>query len=520
MKLAQKTFLYSILLSAIIVTMFVCYFALLFPSLYIEHIQRDNYERAVALQKQYLKDRSYENIEVKNPTGTLTADIPFSGNKIMIANNFMKGSITVTDADFLHVMEQFRSNMKNPEELGDGNTQTWFDVSLITNKLKTYEDSLASLPFSIKWESSGFTPDEWSTDVDFHLIEDNFYVMEAEVTQGETRYSTYLAVTVTENNIVLTFTSVAAPHMKDVMPVVIGSMPMIIVVIILLVLLLSQIFSKWIIIPIIRLSKHAENVRRVGNKEVLPITLKGNDEITSLGKNLNELYAKLRDSYKELEDNNKILSIENERQEVFLRSFSHQLKTPVSAALLLVQGMQEEIGKYKDTKLYLPKVKEQLISIQKIVEDIIYLNHCLDNAKTEEISIDTLVRSCVSNLEIPIAEKSLKLEITGNGETVSTSADVLKIIVDNLLSNAVFHTKEEEKIHIIHSSRQLRIINEGSCIPENILPHIFEPFVTNTDGHKGHGLGLYIVKYYAQYLNYEVTVKNTEKGVEADLYFI
>ncbi len=74
-----------------------------------------------------------------------------------------------------------------------------------------------------------------------------------------------------------------------------------------------------------------------------------------------------------------MLEEENERQEVFLRASSHQLKTPVAAAPLLVEGMMNEVGKYKDTKRYLPEVKKQLMAIRRIVEDILYLNHCVGN---------------------------------------------------------------------------------------------------------------------------------------------
>ena len=44
----------------------------------------------------------------------------------------------------------------------------------------------------------------------------------------------------------------------------------------------------------------------------------------------------------ELEEKNRELAEENERQEIFLRSSSHQLKTPIAAALLLVDGMLNE----------------------------------------------------------------------------------------------------------------------------------------------------------------------------------
>nr|WP_279289750.1 ATP-binding protein [Anaerocolumna cellulosilytica] len=91
----------------------------------------------------------------------------------------------------------------------------------------------------------------------------------------------------------------------------------------------------------------------------------------------------------------------------------------------------------------------------------------------------------------------------------------MKMIIDNLLNNAVFHTPDNGHIHIIQSVKKLQIINYGTSIPEKLLPHIFEPFVTSNNRQKGHGLGLYIVRYYAQCLKCEVSVHNINHGVEA-----
>lgn len=517
MKLAKKTFLYSILLSVIIVCMVVGYFIFLFPSLYVNHIRQNNLDSAVALQEQYVKERSYSGIKVKNPTGTITVDIPLAGNEITIVNKFIKGTVTFTDKDFIEILDKFRTYAKNPDQMKEGDN--WIDTSLLLEKVKAYRDNLTNLPFTVTWESTDSEKMVWDSDVKIHRISDDFYISEANVSQGESNYTNYLAMTVTNDSIVVSFLSVVTPEMKDVMPVVLQSLPMIVAVVFLLVLLLSQLFSKWIITPIIKLSRHAESVKRVNNLEIMPLALTGNDEITSLGRNLNALYEKLREHYKELEDRNTFLSKENERQEVFMRAFSHQLKTPIAAALLLVQGMYEEIGKYKDTKLFLPKVKEQLNSMQKIVEDILYLNHCSFNSKMETVLLDDLVSASVSNLEVPINERTLQVTMEGFAGVVKTDAEMLKMILDNLLSNAVTNTPQNGQIKIIKTDKKIQIINYGVTIKEEILPHIFEPFVSGNNKQKGHGLGLYIVKYYAQYLDCEVTVDNVENGVEAVVEF-
>ena len=92
-----------------------------------------------------------------------------------------------------------------------------------------------------------------------------------------------------------------------------------------------------------------------------------------------------------LKKKNNISSDQNKRQEVFLRASSHQLKTPVAASLLLVEGMIDEVGKYKDTKEYLPKVKIQLESMRKIIDELLDASKKQEEIRRNNIRIELLL---------------------------------------------------------------------------------------------------------------------------------
>lgn len=242
------------------------------------------------------------------------------------------------------------------------------------------------------------------------------------------------------------------------------------------------------------------------------------DEIGTLAKALNELYDKLRESYLELEGQNRLLEEENERQEVFMRASSHQLKTPVAAALLLVEGMINEVGKYKDTKAYLPEVKKQLLSMRKIVEDILDLNHHARNPEKETVAIEGMTKEVLKAYEVQRENRKLVLTIEGR-KNLQTDREMMKKIIDNLVSNSVQHTPEGERIEIKIDEESLCIRNYGSHIEEKLLANIFEPFVSSDTREKGKGLGLYVAAYYCRVLNCELHIKNFEGGVEACLIF-
>ncbi|MGB4661232.1 MAG: HAMP domain-containing sensor histidine kinase, partial [Mobilitalea sp.] len=255
------------------------------------------------------------------------------------------------------------------------------------------------------------------------------------------------------------------------------------------------------------------------NLKLEPIIITGHDEISSLGESLNKLYQRIQENYQELEIKNQCLAEENKRQEVFLRASSHQLKTPITAALLLVQGMISEVGKYKEVKIYLPQVKQQLQSMQKIVEDILYLNVCTQNLQMELLFVPELMEECMNSYHVQMEEKSLSIATEGWMQKLTTDRELLKIILDNLLSNAIYFTPEGGRIQISYEDYKLVIINYGITIEEELLPHIFDPFVTSVNKNKAHGLGLYVVSYYAKFIHCQVKIQNIDNGVMAELFF-
>lgn len=564
MGLRKKTFLYSVALAVIMIAFVIGYFVLMLPSLYVDYVMDSNLESVSAIQKGYMKERSYDNLTVKNPSSVYTMEIPNAGDEVYIAGKFFKLTVTVQDEELQELLDHVREMMTeagNLEELGnmagswtaDGEESVGErqESTVSTESLEDEEmpDSAEQEDFTAyfnQWQDKFkdvFTGQKLLSDeapikvrleqkeqnrgqvyhgeyAKVHASSGDSIVYEAGVSDGNYSYTTYVAMGRTQDALIVTVMPTMTPQMEEITPIVMGSLPMIIAVIFLLVLVSSGFFSGKIVNPIIRLANHAESAGMAEHFEPDESTFltDSKDEIGMLGRNLHELYGRLRDNYEELEHKNRLLEEENERQEVFLRASSHQLKTPIAAALLLVEGMINEVGKYKDTKAYLPEVKKQLLSMRKIVEDILYLNYRAENMQREQVTVETLAQELVGAYAVQAEAKGLQVTVSGSG-TADTDREMLKKIVDNLLSNAVSYTPEGQQIMMEISDAAFGITNYGVTIEDQLLPNVLEPFVSSDGGGKGKGLGLYVAAYYSRLMGYELKINNVANGVQAVLSF-
>ena len=84
MSLSKRTFIYSLIISAIVVSLMVLYFVLMFPALYVDYMKQVNYYSIKNIQEQFIKDDSYKNISSINPSQNITLKIPNEGDKIFV----------------------------------------------------------------------------------------------------------------------------------------------------------------------------------------------------------------------------------------------------------------------------------------------------------------------------------------------------------------------------------------------------------------------------------------------------
>ena len=106
-------------------------------------------------------------------------------------------------------------------------------------------------------------------------------------------------------------------------------------------------------------------------------------------------------------------------------------------------------------------------------------------------------------------------------ETIELKLDpyLIKRALNNLISNAIYYSKNEKNIQIILSKKknfvEISVKDEGRGIKENEINEIFKKYYTSQKKYSniGIGLGLYIVKRIVQAHQGQIKAKNNkDKG--------
>ncbi len=207
----------------------------------------------------------------------------------------------------------------------------------------------------------------------------------------------------------------------------------------------------------------------------------------------------------------------------FLSNMSHELRTPLVGMLGISEQLSHELeGKKKDLILMLNKSSVRLLDT---------LNTLLNYSKIDSEQVETNLAT-VQVIEFIREEMKLFEALAGKHGlfikedfkcaefATQTDKDLLKTIIDNLLSNAIRFTVEGGVFVGLEKSKtelKLSIRDTGIGIPKDKLSIIFQEFRQVSEGKgrnfEGTGLGLTIVKKYVDALNGSITVESElDKG--------
>ena len=132
---------------------------------------------------------------------------------------------------------------------------------------------------------------------------------------------------------------------------------------------------------------------------------------------------------------------------------SHELKTPLTTiregAELLAEGLADDAS--VDNELT-QIIRDNSLHLQKLIEDLLEFGKTQDSITTIRtdalVSLDGIVRSVVSDHILTLRSKQIVLELKLPEVNSRGDANKLRIVVDNLVTNAIKYTPVGEHIVI------------------------------------------------------------------------
>jgi signal transduction histidine kinase len=204
----------------------------------------------------------------------------------------------------------------------------------------------------------------------------------------------------------------------------------------------------------------------------------------------------------QLLERNDQLKKTNTELDRFVYSTSHDLRAPLTSLMGLI-NITSNTNDPSEFRKYLMMMKDRVHSLDKFIKDITdYSRNNRLEITHEKVKLVALAEEVWESLKFtPEAGRiSFHIDIP-EGIEVDSDKNRLKVIVSNLISNAIrYHDERKEQQYIrlhadVHEKAfYLKIEDNGQGIASEYHTKIFEMFYRANEQSKGSGLGLYIVK--------------------------
>ena len=258
-------------------------------------------------------------------------------------------------------------------------------------------------------------------------------------------------------------------------------------------------------------------------------------EINNLFDSFKHLLERIQYQIDEIEEKSQLLEHQNfdlkklnEELDRFLYSSAHDLKSPLSSILGLVDITRRESNDQKII-LYLDMMEKSVRKLEDYIKDIVsYAKNKNQELTITEIDLENQLNSVFEEFEFIEGAGRIDKKVLYKEEFPHCYTDVsrLKIILFNLLSNSFRYFDPEKPNSYIHiygmvkeNKTKISIKDNGIGIDDKYKSDVFKMFFRANENSKGSGLGLYIVKETIKKMKGSIELE-TELGIGTTFHVI
>ena len=240
-----------------------------------------------------------------------------------------------------------------------------------------------------------------------------------------------------------------------------------------------------------------------------------NEEDLSLLKNeiykttimLNEISEISKKDKKELEES--------------LEDISHQLKTPLTSILIMIDTLLDDEDMDQNTREdFLRNMKREVMNINFLVKSILKLSRLDTNTVkfiSKKESVKEIINEAILNVSLLSDLKNVKIETNLSDSFIICDYKWQIEALTNILKNSIEHSYENNKVLIESSENnayvKIIIKDFGTGIAKEDINHIFERFYKGKDSdYDSIGIGLALSKSIIEKQNGKISVESSDDG--------
>jgi len=271
-----------------------------------------------------------------------------------------------------------------------------------------------------------------------------------------------------------------------------------------LFVVVSLIFVKRSLSPINKIINTAQEITATNLSKRIDYKADFNDEFSRLKFTLNDLFDRLEFQINQISQ--------------FSDNASHQLMTPLTAISSELEYILKKEHTSEDYKEAIVNVQDQTKDMINIIRTLLILaKDCsiCENSK----SVFNLSHLLTREISETFRNNNLAI-ITEDNIYLKGEADYFKMVLENLISNAIKYSSEFAEVRVVVKEKELStfisVFDIGIGIPDSEKKMVFERFYrgekVESNGIKGHGLGLNLVKNIVIKMNGKINVCNNPEG--------
>ena len=224
---------------------------------------------------------------------------------------------------------------------------------------------------------------------------------------------------------------------------------------------------------------------------------------------------KLHKSKEILEAKNLELLNTNKELDTFVYSLSHDLRSPITSikGLLNITKQETELPSINN---YLDLIEGVIDKQDSFIKEIIsFFKNKRTSVFYSQFSLVELIECVVSNNKYAPQAQNIIITRELLADDIYNDELRLKIILNNLISNAIKYSDERKSIrtidiktNLVDNNLTIVVEDNGIGIAKEYFTKIFNMFYVASSNNRGTGLGLYILKENVEVLNGTVEVES------------